>query len=218
MATLVALPPRERILQEAEHLIHLRGYHCTSLDDIAARCRMTKANLLHHFHSKEALGLAVLDFKIACYRRSHLDPLFSGEPDPAEAVARLFELAESFHRHNGCRAGCFIANMALEMSDDNERFRARVSRFFEEWTARIEDLLRRRQGRGLLDAALDPRGCAESILSLYEGAVMLARARRDPAVFGRVGRVAADLVEFHRTPRNRKRSASHDAAPTLARR
>ena len=52
---------KRRILEEAEHLIHLQGYRGTSLDEIARRCRMTKANLLHHFKSKEELGLAVLE-------------------------------------------------------------------------------------------------------------------------------------------------------------
>src|SRR5258708_6029300 len=121
---------RERILREAEHLIHLRGYHCTSLDDIAQRCGMTKANLLHHFRSKEALGLAVLDYKIAAYRCSCIDPCFKEETDPVEAVAELFASAGRFYRGNGCRAGCFVGNMALEMSDLSERFREKAGAFF----------------------------------------------------------------------------------------
>src|SRR5208282_5927649 len=113
----LAADSRERILQEAEHLIHMRGYHCTSLDDIAKRCRMTKANLLHHFRSKEELGLAVLDYKIDAYRRCCLDPIFSDGSDPMGSVRELFASAGRFYRGNGCKAGCFVGNMALEMSD-----------------------------------------------------------------------------------------------------
>ncbi|MDE2313463.1 MAG: helix-turn-helix transcriptional regulator, partial [Elusimicrobia bacterium] len=33
---------RERLLAEAEHIIHLRGYHRTSMDEIAESCGMSK--------------------------------------------------------------------------------------------------------------------------------------------------------------------------------
>jgi TetR/AcrR family transcriptional repressor of nem operon len=190
---------REHILKEAEHLIHLRGYHCTSLEDIAAQCRMTKANLLHHFRSKEALGLAVLDFKINAYRRCCIDPMFAAGTDPAKAVRHLFEWAGQFQQGNGCRAGCFVGNIALEMSDFSERFRERAKAFFQEWVGRIEDALARAKAEGRFARAMDPKSMAEAILSLYEGAVMLARTRRDWRVLDRAGRIASVmLVAGHR--------------------
>jgi TetR/AcrR family transcriptional repressor of nem operon len=184
---------RDRILQEAEHLIHLRGYHCTSLDDIAVRCRMTKANLLHHFKSKEALGLAVLDYKIDAYRRCCLDPIFSNGADPVEAVRQLFAWAGRFHQGNGCRAGCFVGNIALEMSDSSERFREKAEAFFTEWVDRIAEALSRRTA-GRFAPGTSPQSTAEAILSLYEGAMMLARTRRDYRVMDRAGRVAMGLA------------------------
>lgn len=183
---------RRCILEQAEHLIHLRGYSGTSLEDIARRCRMTKANLLHHFRSKEELGLAVLDFKIGCYRKNCLEALFPEGRPAAEAVAALFEQAACFHRGNGCKAGCFVANIALEMSDVNDRFRERVDRYFGEWVGRLERLM---------GGAPDARAVAESVLSLYEGAVMLARARRDPGVFDRACRTALKLLETRKIRR-----------------
>lgn len=184
---------RDRILQEAEHLIHLRGYHCTSLDDIAVRCRMTKANLLHHFKSKEALGLAVLDYKIDAYRRCCLDPIFSNGADPVEAVQELFAWAGRFHQGNGCKAGCFVGNIALEMSDLSERFREKAKSFFTEWVDRIAEALSHRNG-GRFGPGNSPKSTAEAILSLYEGAMMLARTRRDYRVLDRAGRVAMGLA------------------------
>jgi TetR/AcrR family transcriptional repressor of nem operon len=190
-----AAAARERILREAEHLIHVRGYHCTSLDDIARRCGMTKANLVHHFRSKEELGLAVLDYKIAAYRCSCIEPCFRDGVDPAEAVLELFASAGRFYRGNGCRAGCFVGNIALEMSDFSERFREKAGSFFREWSDRIAAALRRHQAEGRLAADLDAKAAAESILALYEGASMLARTLRDSRVFDRAGRTAADLLK-----------------------
>ncbi|TBR20659.1 TetR family transcriptional regulator [bacterium] len=189
---------RPRILCEAEHLMHLKGYRATSLEDIAAACKMTKANLLHHFQSKEALGLAVLDYKISATRCGCLDPLGRCS-DPAEAVEALFISAAKVHKGNGCRAGCFVGNVASEMSDVSELFRAKVSAFFEEWTSRIEAALRRAREAGIYKGSLRPRASAEAVLALYEGAMILARAHRDPDVLRRAGREAAAMLAAHRT-------------------
>lgn len=200
---------RLRILKEAEHLIHLCGYRCTSLDEIARRCGMTKANLLHHFGSKEELGLAVLDYKIECYRCGCLKPL-ADSAAPERAVGRLFSDAARFLRGNGCKAGCFVGNIALEMSDANERFREKVEAFFEEWTEALAEGLRRGRAAGLFGPRLKPRAAAEAVLALYEGAIMLARARRDPDVFERVGRQAREMLEAFRTPRDDLSAVSAD--------
>ncbi len=193
---------RARILEEAEHLIHLRGFHGTAMEDIARSCRMTKANLFHHYGSKEELGLAVLDAKIADYRRRRLDPLCAGA-DPAGAVERMFREAGRFFGGNGCRAGCLVGNIALEMSDLNEHFRRRASRFFEEWARSMADCLSRAKASGAFRESLEPRAMAEAIISLYEGAVMLARTRRDASVFERLGRIARSLLEQHQSSHGR---------------
>ncbi len=192
---------RRKILEQAEHLIHLKGYHCTSLEDIAERCGMTKANLFHHFESKEELGLAVLDYKMESYKCDCLGPM-SSAPDPIRAVSRTFSDTARFMRGNGCKAGCFVGNIALEMSDINERFRERAGRFFEQWTACLEKKLRAARAEGYFGPTLKPRAAAEAVLALFEGAIMLARTRRDPEFLSRMGREACRMLETHRTGRS----------------
>ncbi len=188
---------RERLLAEAEHIIHLRGYHRTSMDEIAESCGMSKANLFHYYKSKEDLGLAVLDAKISDYQKRRVSPLCDCL-DPVSAVEKMFENAAKLFRANGCKAGCFVANIALEMSDVNDVFRQRAGLFFKEWSRRVAERLANAQKEGFFGRSLDPRSAAESVVSLYEGAVMLARTQRDPSIFARVGRAAASLLEQHK--------------------
>lgn len=185
---------RKLILEEAEHLIHVQGYRGTSLEEIARRCRMTKANLLHHYKSKEELGLAVLDFKADCYRKNCLERVFAEGKSAEQAIRDVFDQASCFFKGNGCKAGCFIGNIALEMSDVDSRFRERAGRFFSEWAGSLERLLLAGGGdRG-------SKAAAESILALYEGAIMLARTQRDPSVFDRARDTALSLVRSLRRP------------------
>ncbi len=56
------------ILDVAETLFAEKGFDATSLNDIAKQAGSSKANIFHHFKSKEVLYLAVL--KQACARSS----------------------------------------------------------------------------------------------------------------------------------------------------
>lgn len=188
---------RQRILEQAEHLLHLHGYHATSMEELAQYCGMTKANLFHHFGSKEDLALAVLDWKLQDFRARRVEPLCA-QGDPVAAVGAMFERAGELFTGNGCKAGCFIGNVAAEMSDVNEKFRQRVGDFFEEWGGGMAACLSRAQKAGMFGPGLEPKAAAEAILSLYEGAILLARAERDATVFGRVGAVAQSILTQHK--------------------
>lgn len=194
---------RERIEKEAEHILHLRGYHAAGMEEIARACKMTKANLFHHYDSKEALALAVLDAKIADYQKRRLSPLCECA-DPIEAVSCLFTECEAFFKSNGCKAGCFVANIAGEMTDASEAFRKRVGAFFAAWVEGLRARFERAKDEGFFRPSLDSRASAEAILSLYEGAILLARTSRDPSVFSRVGRVARSILEPHRAAKGGK--------------
>ena len=203
---------RERILQEAEHVIHLKGYHAASMDEIAKACGMTKANLFHHYGSKADLALAVLDFKIADFRSRKVQPLCAQE-SPETAIEAMFEEGARFFHGIGCRAGCFVGNIALEMSDRDEHFRERVGRFFAEWAASMAECLERAKASGHFGASLDSRAAAEAIVALYEGAIMLTRAQRDAKIFRRVGGVARSILEQHKTDDRRKRKMMAPKTP-----
>jgi TetR/AcrR family transcriptional repressor of nem operon len=193
---------RERILQQAEHIIHLKGYGAACMDEIAKASGMTKANLFHHYGSKAQLALAVLDFKIAEFRARRVEPL-CGHAEPEKAVSAMFDEGAKFFQGIGCKAGCFVGNIALEMSDRDEDFRKRVGAFFAEWAASIAACLELLKKSGYFKPSLDSRASAEAIVAMYEGAIMLTRSQRDAKIFKRVGGVARSILEQHKAGNRR---------------
>ena len=194
---------RERILREAEHVMHLKGYEAACMDEIAKACGMTKANLFHHYGSKSALALAVLDFKIAEFKARKVEPLCAHDA-PEAAVEEMFEKGAVFFKGIGCKAGCFVGNIALEMSDRDEQFRRRVGDFFAAWADEIEACLERCKKTGYFAPSLDSRAAAEAVVALYEGAIMLTRSQRDAKIFQRVGKVARSVLEQHKVGKRRE--------------
>src|SRR5215510_4935952 len=74
---------RDQILDVASRLIHLKGYHCTSLDDVLRESGVGKGNFYYHFKSKEELGYAIIDRVMQGFIQRTLEPAFadqSGDP------------------------------------------------------------------------------------------------------------------------------------------
>ncbi len=63
MATLPSRPSvtREDILEAAAQIFRRKGYHATSMQDIARAVRLQKASLYHHVSSKQDILVALLD-------------------------------------------------------------------------------------------------------------------------------------------------------------
>ncbi|HET9449297.1 MAG TPA: TetR/AcrR family transcriptional regulator [Aggregicoccus sp.] len=79
------------ILETAARLICERGYEGTSMQDIAAACRMTKAGLYHHVQSKEQLLLAIMTYGMDVFEErvlAHVRDL----QDPVERLRRCMRL------------------------------------------------------------------------------------------------------------------------------
>ena len=60
---------RTQIRDAAAELFGERGFHGSSINDVAERCGLTKPALYHYFRSKEALLYEILDVHIGTLRR-----------------------------------------------------------------------------------------------------------------------------------------------------
>ncbi len=82
------LPAAERILAAAKALFAREGYASVAVRDIAEAAGVSKANIFHHFASKEALYLEVL--RRSCESaRALLQALEAEEAEPAERLRRF---------------------------------------------------------------------------------------------------------------------------------
>ena len=63
-ATYTELPTRERILREAARLFAVKGYYGTSTREIAAAAEIQQPSMFHHFPTKDAIMLALIDINL----------------------------------------------------------------------------------------------------------------------------------------------------------
>jgi TetR/AcrR family transcriptional repressor of nem operon len=168
---------REKLVETAAALFHLRGFQPTSLDEVFERSGVCRSNFYYYFRSKEDLGLEVLGRQIEAFADRVIRGILEDvQLTPRERLARLFETVTTEMRKASYRGGCPFGNLAAEMSGAHPEFRARLSAFFERWQEAVERCLLEGVERGEFRGDLDLRGAAIALVGGIEGAVLLAKA------------------------------------------
>jgi TetR/AcrR family transcriptional repressor of nem operon len=172
---------RNRILEAATRLIHERGYKNTGLQDILTESGVPRGSFYFYFPSKEALGLALLTLYRARHRAELEATVFPPTGPAIAQIVAFFEHTVLRQMEGGCKQGCLLGNLAAELTDENESLRRAIADVFIDLRDSIARTLARGQATGELTPDFDPSHAAEFLLSVFEGAILMAKARRDPA-------------------------------------
>jgi len=194
---------RDQILDAAARLIHLRGYHCTSLDDVLRDGGGGKGNFYYYFKSKEDLGYAIIDRIVQGFVQRTLEPAFADPgADPVAQLHGFLDRVLASQRERNCVGGCPMGNLASELSDVHEGFRQRLADIFAQWRIRLAEVLARGKARGAFRPDLDPGAAAQFLVAALEGAILMAKVTRDIAVMEN----CVDELKSHLTLYGERRS------------
>jgi TetR/AcrR family transcriptional repressor of nem operon len=177
---------RDQILDSATRLIHLQGYHCTSLDDVLRESGVGKGNFYYYFKSKEELGYAIIDRVMQGFVQRTLEPAFADTSgNPIAQIHAFLDRVLDNQRQRNCIGGCPIGNLASELSDVHEGFRQRLAGIFEEWRAKLALALKRAQLGGRAREDFEPSTLAQFLVAALEGAILLTKVTKDIAIMER---------------------------------
>ena len=171
---------KERIVRAATRLIHTRGYKNTSLDDIFGESGVNKGSFYFHFSSKDKLVNAVIDRFFGSIEH-RLAPLFTGPGTPLEKLSAYFEGMTNMMERSGCTGGCLLGNLTLEISDWHEKMRNHLSECFDRLNGLLAQVISEGQRSGEVRIDRSAEDLAMFVVANTEGALMLARAKKDIA-------------------------------------
>lgn len=166
-----------RILDAAELLVQTRGFNAFSYADIAQALGLTKAALHHHFPTKALLGERL----ITRYRERFLARLAEIDASGAPPAARLALYAAIFIEVLATGRMCLCGMMAADHATLPEPMRAALSAFFVANEAWLAATLAAGRAAGTLAFAGPCEEAARLLVAALEGAMLLARAHRDPS-------------------------------------
>src|SRR3954469_18207199 len=183
-------PSRERLLDSAVDLLQRQGYHGTGLNELLERSGAPRGSLYHYFPGgKEQIGaegIAQARGQVAG-GGAHL---LRAKPSVADAVEALAGLLAAGLEASDFERGCPVATTALEVTPRSEPIRAAVQAGFESWLAPLRERLEA-AGFDRLEAARR----ADLAIATLEGALVLARARRNADVLRDAGRQLRALLQ-----------------------
>jgi len=168
---------RESLIQAAAKLARVKGFARTSVQEVMDEAGAGKGSFYHHFESKDALGLAVLERERASFMEM-LDSCFKEEKG-LEALECFFRVSLEVHGGKGLTGGCLWGNTALEMSDNNPAYAEPVDEVFHEWTGKLQQAIREAQAGGRIRRDLPDDGLAVLVVAAIEGGIMMSRLRKD---------------------------------------
>ena len=189
------------ILACARSLIVAGGYHSFSYADIANVVGIRKASIHHHFPSKVDLVRTL----VARYREEAEAGIAKLElrlSDPLEQLRFYVEYWETCIA-DGSAPLCICALLASQLPVLPEEVGLEVRAHFRALSAWLTSVLERGVRHGQLQLTSTPRAEAEAFLATVHGAMLSARAYRDPKIFAVV---TGPLLERLATHSLRKQS------------
>lgn len=176
---------RQRMIESASVLVARRGSRGASFSEVLEASGAPRGSLYHHFPGgKEELVLAAVG--LAGDRASALLAALDGQAADMVA-AQFFTMWRALLTATDFSVGCAAA--AVTVDAESDALIARAGAVFSQWRDRLTLLLE----RGGVPTSRSA-GLAATLVAAAEGAVVLARAERDIALFDLVSAELTALV------------------------
>ena len=154
---------RERLIQAAYELFYRDGFHAVGLDRIIKDAGVTKSTFYNQFESKEALIVAVLEWRQSLWPQRLRDALRSrAGTRPRAQLMALVDVLDEIWGTDGYR-GCLFARAAAEFPSPHDPVHIVAQNFVRTFEATIQDL-------AAFAGARNPKGLARELAILVAGA------------------------------------------------
>ncbi|MBX2845053.1 MAG: TetR/AcrR family transcriptional regulator [Saprospiraceae bacterium] len=121
----------QEIVKSALNIFLEKGYHNTSMADIANETGLLKGSLYHHFKGKEDLMKAVISSIHEWYKREIFTIKDEKTFSTDQKIQALIKASEEIFFNR--RGGNFMTNIALETLNVVPEFTAMFRAFFRDW-------------------------------------------------------------------------------------
>jgi TetR/AcrR family transcriptional repressor of nem operon len=171
---------RARILGAARSLVRHKGFAATSVDDLCAAAGVTKGAFFHHFASKEALGVALIDDWTAMTGAMFAAHPYNFRDDPLDRVFGYLDLRRELLGQPLPEFSCVAGTTVQEAYESSPPMREAAERSIRSGVDHVLPHLRE-----ALASHPVPGVTAESLAQQFQvatqGGIILAKALNDPA-------------------------------------
>lgn len=174
---------REKILARCFEAICESGFTNLRTDKEIKRLKITKGAFYHYFPGKLDLGYAVIDeilMPMYLQKWSTLENLSQGI---SKELNKLIEDEKNRSTDQSVKRGDVLANLMLEMSNEDEAFRQKLEEVLEAQVKILQRSILTAKAAGEMRPQIDARSMAYSLVGQLQGCYAIAKARASRDVF-----------------------------------
>ena len=160
---------RDEILKAAIQLFANRGFHETSMSEVAREAKVSKALIFWHFKTKEELFLAVLNTLLEPYVIDFAEE--SEKLDAREQIRKLIGGYVNFVRENASSVSFFLRRF-MNGEEMPDAFTEQIRRLYDLYQALLTDRIRLAQETGLCQHTYQPDVMANFVLAALNGSLI----------------------------------------------
>lgn len=180
---------KAKFLDAAMHVIRVKGYAATRIEDVCDAAGLTKGSFFHHFESKEKLALAAADHFAAMADGAFAKAPYRNLPDSRDRVLGYIDFRISILRGALPDFTCLLGTMVQETYDTHPAIRAACEIHISAHAAAIARDIAEAKSRYASHAPWTAESLGLFTQAVIQGAFVLAKAKNGPDV-------AADCL-FH---------------------
>jgi AcrR family transcriptional regulator len=154
---------RRSILEAAAQVFDERGYDAASTNEILARTGLTRGSMYHHFPSKEAIALALLE--------AHAEALeVTEQPLKLQSVIDLTQEFARRLQHDP------VLRASLRLTIEQTSLSCPPQTAYEQSSRTILQLLRKAEEQGEILPGVDVREASSTIVGSFTGLQIMSQA------------------------------------------
>lgn len=173
---------RQKIVDAALNLFMERGYAETSIGDIADQAGLLKGNLSYYFKTKADMLQSVSDARMA-ELFGRLKALLPPDASARDSINAFIQVTQD-SAHELARVGCPVGTLASQLGKTDPALQPYASRILEALQAWLQGQFAREF------PTAKAQQHAEYLLTVLQGAAVMAHAFRDPAWVDRQAKLA----------------------------
>ncbi len=170
---------RARLLAAARDLVRHKGFAATSVDDLCAAAGVTKGAFFHHFPTKEALGVALVEDWTVTTSAMFAAHDYNRAADPLDRVFAYLDLRRAILNQSVADFSCVAGTTVQEVFETSALIRTAAGQSVQSGADHVRPHLAEALARHPV-----PGVTADSLAMQFQvatqGGIILAKAANDP--------------------------------------
>lgn len=173
---------KTKLLDTALHVIRVKGYSATTVDDICAAAGLTKGSFFHYFKSKEQLAIDAAQHFADMADGFFATAPYRSLPDPLDRVLGYIDFRIAILQGELADFTCLLGTMVQEAYDTHPLIRAACDRHMSDHAAGVMRDIELAKEKHAPDALWSAESLAFHTQAVIQGSFIFAKAKQGPAI------------------------------------